>query len=196
MRKRRTNLAMSRVEYYNRTYPNIPEVQQAAVNAYTQAVGETNKGATSREINRRLRNGTDDEYVDVASTLISQALAKLPKHEGVVYRGETMSMKKLQERFLDRIGDVVSDKGFVSSSLYEDTPRKFVSHAGVPKSHKRVIFEIQSKNGRNISKISEFNGIFTLENQHEIMFDRRTKFLVKKRRIEEDGIYRIILIEQ
>lgn len=65
-----------------------------------------------------------------------------------------------------------------------------------PKSHKRVIFEIQSKNGRNISKISEFNGIFTLENQHEIMFDRRTKFLVKKRRIEEDGIYRIILIEQ
>lgn len=100
------------------------------------------------------------------------------------------------ERFLDRIGDVVSDKGFVSSSLYEDTPRKFVSHAGVPKSHKRVIFEIQSKNGRNISKISEFNGIFTLENQHEILFDRRTKFLVKKRRIEEDGIYRIILIEQ
>ena len=196
VRKRRTNLAMSRVEYYNRTYPNILEVQQAAVNAYTQAVGETNKGATSREINRRLRNGTDDEYVDVASTLISQALAKLPKHEGVVYRGETMSMKKLQERFLDRIGDVVSDKGFVSSSLYEDTPRKFVSHAGVPKSHKRVIFEIQSKNGRNISKISEFNGIFTLENQHEILFDRRTKFLVKKRRIEEDGIYRIILIEQ
>ena len=196
VRKRRTNLAMSRVEYYNQTYPNIPEVQQAAVNAYTQAVGETNKGATSREINRRLRNGTDDEYVDVASTLISQALAKLPKHEGVVYRGETMSMKKLQERFLDRIGDVVSDKGFVSSNLYEDTPRKFVSHAGVPKSHKRVIFEIQSKNGRNISKISEFNGIFTLENQHEIMFDRRTKFLVKKRRIEEDGIYRIILIEQ
>lgn len=196
VRKRRTNLAMSRVEYYNQTYPNIPEVQQAAVNAYTQAVGETNKGATSREINRRLRNSTEDEYVDVASTLISQALAKLPKHEGVVYRGETMSMKKLQERFLDHIGDVVSDNGFVSSSLYEDTPRKFISHAGVPKNHKRVIFEIQSKNGRDISKISEFNGIFTLENQHEILFDKRTKFLVKKRKVEEDGIYRIILIEQ
>lgn len=196
VRKRRTNLAMSRVEYYNQTYPNIPEVQQAAVNAYTQAVGETNKGATSREINRRLRNSTEDEYVDVASTLINQALAKLPKHEGVVYRGETMSMKKLQERFLDHIGDVVSDNGFVSSSLYEDTPRKFISHAGVPKNHKRVIFEIQSKNGRDISKISEFNGIFTLENQHEILFDKRTKFLVKKRKVEEDGIYRIILIEQ
>lgn len=196
VRKRRTNLAMSRVEYYNKIYPHIPEVQQAAVNAYTQAISSDNKWATSREINRRLRNGTEDEYVDVASRLISQALSRLPKYEGVVYRGETMSIKKLQERFLDHIGDVVSDKGFISSSLYMDTPMKFISHAGIPKSHKRVIFEIQSKNGRNISKISEFNGIFTLENQHEILFDKGTKFLVKKRRIEGDGTYRIILVEQ
>ena len=196
VRKRRTNLAMSRVEYYNKIYPHIPEVQQAAVNAYTQAISSGNKWATSREINRRLRNGTEDEYVDVASRLISQALSRLPKYEGVVYRGETMSIKKLQERFLDHIGDVVSDKGFISSSLYMDTPMKFISHAGIPKSHKRVIFEIQSKNGRNISKISEFNGIFTLENQHEILFDKGTKFLVKKRRIEGDGTYRIILVEQ
>lgn len=196
VRKRRTNLAMSRVEYYNKIYPHIPEVQQAAVNAYTQAISSGNKGATSREINRRLRNGTEDEYVDVASRLISQTLSRLPKYEGVVYRGETMSIKKLQERFLDHIGDVVSDKGFISSSLYMDTPMKFISHAGIPKSHKRVIFEIQSKNGRNISKISEFNGIFTLENQHEVLFDKGTKFLVKKRRIERDGTYRIILVEQ
>lgn len=196
VRKRRTNLAMSRVEYYNKIYPHIPEVQQAAVNAYTQAISSGNKGATSREINRSLRNGTEDEYVDVASRLISQALSRLPKYEGAVYRGETMSIKKLQERFLDHIGDVVSDKGFISSSLYMDTPMKFISRAGIPKSHKRVIFEIQSKNGRNISKISEFNGIFTLENQHEILFDKGTKFLVKKRRIEGDGTYRIILVEQ
>ena len=195
-RKRRTNLAMSRVEYYNKTYPNIPEVQQAAVNAYTQSITCDNKGATSREINRRLRNGTEDEYVSVASRLISQALKKLPVYEGIAYRGETMSMKKLQERFLDHIGEVVSDKGFVSSSLYMDTPKKFILHDGIPKSHKRVIFEIQSKNGRNISKISEFNGIFNPENQHEVLFDKGTKFLVKKRRIEEDGTYRIILIEQ
>ncbi len=196
VRKRRTNLAMSRVEYYNKIYPHIPEVQQAAVNAYTQAISSGNQRATSREITRRLRNGTEDEYVDVASRLISQALSRLPKYEGVVYRGETMSIKKLQERFLDHIGDVVSDKGFISSSLYMDTPMKFISRAGIPKSHKRVIFEIQSKNGRNISKISEFNGIFTLENQHEILFDKGTKFLVKKRRIEGDGTYRIILVEQ
>lgn len=196
VRKRRTNLAMSRVEYYNKIYPHIPEVQQAAVNAYTQAISSINKGATSREINRRLRNGTEDEYVNVASRLISQALSKLPKYEGVVYRGETMSIKKLQERFLDHIGDVVSDKGFISSSLYMDAPMKFISHAGIPKNHKRVIFEIQSKNGRNISKISEFNGIFTLENQHEILFDKRTKFLLPSIPEERNGIIYIKLIEQ
>ena len=195
VRKRRTNLAMSRVEYYNSTYPNIPEVQQAAINAYTQAIGKDNKGATSREINRRLRNGTEDEYVDVASRLISQALKKLPPYEGMVYRGESMSMKKLQERFLDHIGEVISDKGFVSSSLYMDTPKKFISHDGIPKSHKRVIFEIQSKNGRNISKISEFNGIFNPENQHEILFDKRTKFLVLDKDFK-DGVYTIKLVEQ
>lgn len=196
VRKRRTNLAMSRVEYYNKIYPHIPEVQQAAVNAYTQSISSGNKRATSREINRRLRNGTEDEYVNVASRLISQALSRLPKYEGVVYRGETMSIKKLQERFLDHIGDVVSDKGFISSSLYMDTPMKFISHAGIPKNHKRVIFEIQSKNGRNISKISEFNGIFTLENQHEILFDKRTKFLLPSIPEERNGIIYIKLIEQ
>lgn len=197
VRKRRTSLAMSRVEYYNNAYPDIPEVQQAAVNAYTQAVGKDNKEATSREINRRLRNGIEDEYVDVASQLISQALAKLPKYEGVVYRGETMSMAKLRGRFLDHIGEVVSDKGFVSSSRYMNTPMKFISHVGISKSDKRVIFEIQSKNGRDISRISEFNGIFNPENQHEILFDKGTKFLVlPDYKIDSSGNYRIKLIEQ
>lgn len=197
VRKRRTKLAMSRVEYYNKTYPNIPEVQQAAINAYTQSIGTMNRGATSREINRRLRNGTEDGYVDVASKLISQGLTKLPIYNGIAYRGETMSMKKLQERFLDHVGEVVSDKGFFSSSRYMETPMKFISHDGVPKSHKRVIFEIQSKNGRNISKISEFNGIFTSENQHEILFDKGTKFLVSPDyKIDGNGNYRIKLIEQ
>lgn len=196
VRKRRTNLAMSRVEFYNKGYPDIPEVQLAAINAYTQAATTGNKGATSREINRRLRNGTEDDYVEAASTLISQGLKELPSHQGVVYRGETMSMAKLQERFLDHIGGIVSDKGFFSASLYLDTPQKFISHDGVPKSHKRVIFEIQSKNGRDISRISEFNGIFTDENQHEILFDKQTKFLIPSKPETKNGIVYISLIEQ
>ena len=195
-RKRRTNLAMSRVEYYNKVYPDIPEVQLAAVNAYTQAVVKGNNGATSREINRRLRNGTADEYVTAASTLISSALQKLPEYTGVTYRGETMTMNKLQERILSHVGETISDKGFFSTSRYTDTPMKFITHDGVPKSHKRVIFEIQGKNGRDISKISEFNGIFTTENQHEVLFDKGTKFFVSPDMKTENGILKIKLIEQ
>lgn len=66
----------------------------------------------------------------------------------------------------------------------------------IPKSHKRVIFEIQSKNGRNISKISEFNGIFNPENQHEVLFDKGTKFWVSPDMKTENGILKIKLIEQ
>lgn len=196
VRKRRTKLAMSRVEYYNKIYPDIPEVQQAAINAYTQAVTNGNKGATSREINRRLRKEAEDNYVDAASKLISEGLKKLPEYEGTVYRGETMSMNRLKGRFLNYIGGIVSDKGFVSSSKYMETPMKFISHDGIPQSHKRVIFEIQSKKGHDISKISEFNGIFTEEDQHEILFDKQTKFFVSPNYTIENGIYTIKLIEQ
>lgn len=196
VRKRRTNLAMSRVEYYIKTYPDIPEVSLAAINAYTQSVTSGNNRATSREINRRLRNNTEDEYVKVASSLISKGLKDIPKYTGIVYRGETMSMNKLKDRFLNHIGEVISDKGFISSSIYKDTPIKFISHDGVPKSHKKVIFEIQSKNGRNISKISEFNGIFNPENQHEVLFDKGTKFLLSSIPEERNGIVYIKLIEQ
>ena len=82
------------------------------------------------------------------------------------------------------------------ANAISDEP-EIVAHDGIPKNHKRVIFEIQSKNGRNISKISEFNGIFNPENQHEVLFDKRTKFLVvPDYKIDDDGFYRIKLIEQ
>ena len=42
-----------------------------------------------------------------------------------------------------------------------------------------------------------FNGIFNPENQHEVLFDKRTKFLVvPDYKIDDDGFYRIKLIEQ
>ena len=88
----------------------------------------------------------------MASTLISQALAKLPKHEGIVYRGETMSMKKLQERFLNHIGEVVSDKGFVSSSLYEDTPRSLFPMPEYLKAIKGLSLKFRVKMGEILVK--------------------------------------------
>lgn len=194
VRKWRTEIAMSRIEYLKSIYPNIREVQLAAVNAYTQTVRVGNKNSTSREINRKLRNGAKDEYVEIASGLISECLISLPKYKGVSYRGISLSSKKLSETYLVNIGEVIEEKGFTSSSKLYSVAEEFISHDGIKKNHKKIILAIKGGNGRDISKISEYNGIFTAENQQEILFDKSTKFLVEGCRID-NGIYYINLKE-
>lgn len=194
VRKGRTNLAMSRVEYYNKLYPNIREVELAAINAYTQPVIKGNKNATSRFINTRLRRGVEDEYVETSAKLISKALDKLPKYDGIVYRGLTLSKKKFNEIYLNNLGKVIADKGFLSTSMLKVVLIGFITHDRDPKSHIKCMLEIRSKTGRNISKISEFNGIFREPNQYEVLFDSSTKFILESMR-KEDGIMYLKLVE-
>lgn len=194
VRKGRTNLAMSRILELKEIYPNIPEVRLAAINAYTQSTVSGNKGATYREINKRLRNYSYNDYVDIASSLISLGLKDLPTYNGVVYRGTHMSYKKLEELYLNNLGGTIQEKAFLSSSMFIDTPIKFLSYDGIPKSHKKIMFEIQHKNGKDISKISEFNGKFVKENQHEILFDKGTKFKIASIKVNND-IYEIRMEE-
>lgn len=194
VRKGRTKLAMSRIYEMKSFYPNVPEVRLAAINAYTQTIVEGNKGSTYREINKRLRNATENDYVDVASRLISLGLKDMPVYNNVVYRGTHLSKKKLDELYISHIGEVVEEKGFLSASMYKDAPYKFLSYDGIPKSHKRIFFEINHKKGRDISKISEFNGKFTNVNQYEVLFDKGTKFRVQSIELKND-IYEIKLEE-
>ena len=70
-----------------------------------------------------------------------------------------------------------------------------LSYDGIPKSHVKILFEIKSKNGRDISKISEFNGIFTEKNQHEVLFDKGTKFVISSPPVEIDGVMYIKMDE-
>ena len=136
IRKRRTKIAMSRIEYYQSIYPNIPEVRLAAINAYTQAIREGNKCATFREINKRLRNDNTTEYEDVASDLISKGLKDLPKYNDIVYRGTHLSKKKFNELYLSHVGGgVIEEKAFTSTSPSKDIPMQFLSYDGIPKNH-------------------------------------------------------------
>ena len=188
VRKRRTRLAVSRVNYYKSVYPRVSEIRLAAINAYTQAISNGNRGATFREINKRLRNENLTDYVEIASDLISKGLKDLPKYEGKVYRGTHLSKNKFKELYLNHIGESIEEKAFISSSRYKDAPMQFMSYDGIPKSHVKVLFEIYSKNGRDISKISEFNGIFARTNQHEVLFDKGTKFIMTSNPVEIEGI--------
>lgn len=197
IRKGRTRLAMSRVEYYLQANPNIGEVQQAAVNAYTQAERVGNKKANYREINKRLRRETEDEYVDVASELISKCIKQLPKVQGTVYRGEEMSMRLFNELYLSKQGDIVTMKGFTSASRLQSVTETFHSRDGIRKSHSRVVIEIKSKRGRDISSISEFNGKFNETDQKEVLFDYGSRFrIVSIEEIDVDNkMYQLFLEE-
>lgn len=193
VRKGRTDVAMQRsIDSLQKAYSKIPETELGAMHIYTQGAQKGN----FREINRHLRKGTTNDYVDSAVPLISSGLSKLPKVDGTVYRGTTMSMKKLKELYLSKQGQVVEHPFFTSASQSRDVARAFTDYEGVPKSHKRIVFDIQSKNGRDISDISEFNGIFNSKNQREVLFDKGVKYYVSPDIKEESGYYYIKLIEK
>ena len=76
-----------------------------------------------------------------------------------------------------------------------ETTTKFISYDCMPKSHKRSFFN-QEQKWAKFGKISHFIGIFTVENQQEVLFDKGTKYLVDSNVKVKDGVYRITLIEQ
>jgi hypothetical protein len=56
-------------------------------------------------------------------------------------------------------------------------------------------FFVYSRNGRDISKISEFNGIFAPDNQKEVLFDKNTKFRITKQETDKGGTVWIEMTE-
>jgi hypothetical protein len=56
-------------------------------------------------------------------------------------------------------------------------------------------FAIHSRNGRDISNISEFNGIFAPDNQKEVLLDKNTKFRITKQKTDKDGTVWIEMTE-
>lgn len=118
----------------------------------------------------------------------------MPKYNDIVYRGTHLSKKKFNELYLSHVGGVMEEKAFTSTSPSKDISMQFLSYDGIPKNHVKILFEIHGKNGRDISKISEFNGIFTETNQKEVLFDKGTKFVLKKTEIR-NGIYEIRMEE-
>ena len=114
---------------------------------------------------------------------------------GSVYRGTHLSKKQFEEFYLSHMGEVIVEKSVTSTSMFKEAPLQFLSYEGVPKSHVKILFEIHGKNGRDISKISEFNGIFTEQNQYEVLFDKGTKFLIPSPPVETDGIMQLKLVE-
>jgi hypothetical protein len=188
---RKTQEAIQRViEQLAKLYPEVPNTELAAIHHYTKS------GGNYRQLNKQMENGTLTDFNRAAQTLITQGLEKLPVYHGMVYRGMIIKRDVFDKAFAGEKGDIIKHNRFISSSMDKHIAKQFASHTPLKKNEISVFVEIQSKNGRNISKISEKNGTFVHENQKEILFLNNTKFEILEKTYNGDNQVFLKLIEQ
>lgn len=143
--------------------PMTPE-EKLALNNYTRAAYMV--------INRGLRNGSQDSYVNNQADQVTQALAALKPYSGKVVRGDTLPTEQLD---VYQPGNVVVQKQFWSASRTIPFPGN-------------VQFTIESKTGKRIARYSSHRA------EAEVLFDQGTIFRVLSRDFV-DGVWQIKLEE-
>jgi len=162
--------------------------ESAAVFSYT--------GAGSRGLNRELREGTLEQYEGLTKLAndLDAALSKLPKYEGMVYRGLRFDNEGQRSTFmLDLIHS--SDKGpvvfrdFASSSVLEDKAREF---SGM---RRGILMHIKSKNGRVLGVYSRYSGTAEKGDEEEVLFGRDSLFTMTNFDKDREGLVHVFLEE-
>ena len=133
-------------------------------------------GHSAQQINAELRSNKPSLKALSFARILNRALNKLPSYKGKVWRDIDLPEKTLAKY---SVGEVVTEKGFVSSS--RDEFERFDS----ARPHRLLI---HSKNGKIIEKIS------VLPLEYEVLFKSGTKFKVLKR-TQEKGYLLIELQE-
>lgn len=111
--------------------------------------------------------------------LFASVLNKLPKERIIqnqkVYRGLALPTEHLNVTYSK--GAIIEELGFVSSSLDRTVADDF-SYGNID--HERVIFVINSKNGRLISNLFKKSPAYTSDtiDEMEVIFLPRTKFKI------------------
>lgn len=186
-RARSTAEAMERATaLLNTLYPAIQNTELAALHHYTQ------QGGNYRQLNKQLDKGSLTDFNAASASLMAKALEGLPKFRGTVYRGAIMKRTEYERLYVGK--DEVKHAIFTSSTKTPAVALRFASYRDLKKMEVRVLFEIQSKNGREISDISEFNGKFASEDQREVLFTNGTRFKIVKHEISGQEV-RITLVE-
>ena len=156
-----------------------------AIVAYTAEVAEEVNGAVDDNIyfllNRALRQRKEDPapFLSWKGYLfyLMRALAKLPKFEGVVYRGGNSGIdQKTVSRDYTR-GRPIQWAAFSSTSTSLPTTKNFVNK------HSGVIFKISVLTGRDICAYSFF------PKESEILLSPNTQFTVVSEMYQDDEGY-------
>lgn len=138
--------------------PGLSVGECAHVVAYT--------GSAYKDTNSQLRAGVMDEQTWKHASHLNKALSKLPPHRGQVYRKATLDTKDAD---LYKSGFIVEERGFTSTA----------KSSGVWNGN--VHFIIESKTGRDISKISSHPG------EQEVLFRSGTRFRITKAEKTQGG---------
>lgn len=112
-----------------------------------------------RRLNRPLREGDGaevDPEIQAQADRLSAALRKCPTYQGDVFRGTNLTDAEV-EKYVP--GSVVEERAFTSTS-------KDAGFAG------DTAFFIESRTGRDIESLSTYPA------EHEVLFDRSTRFEV------------------
>ena len=178
--------------YLQEKYYDIPNTEVAAIYHYTR--GDI---SAFRRLNKQLRNGELSSFNEAFSELLSAGLNKVPEYQGEVYRVLILNRTNLDNwlELCDAKREIVF-RGFTSTSISREiVERDFLGNMHKNKNERFCCLQIRSKKGQNISEISQFNGIFTNQNQQEVLFDKGSAFRFLGFEKDADGIYRFILEE-
>lgn len=189
---RNAQAAMQQVlEKLKGLYPDIPNTELAAIHHYTR------NGGNYRQLNKQMDNNTLSDFNMASRALIVKGLDKLPVYQGTVYRGAIMKRTDFERVYGGDIGSVVKQDRFVSSSRDMNIAMDFATRdqSKMRNSQIQVFIKIQSKNGRDIERISEFNGIFATNNQREVLFGSNTSFRIVSRKTLSNGIVELKMVE-
>ncbi|WP_041575017.1 hypothetical protein [Pseudobdellovibrio exovorus] len=162
---------------------SVEENQWGAI-LYQYSAGEDCGGEPMYEVvNRELRDSLPDSEETVLWTQKMRfALSKLPRYEGLSFRGTRLSEERIANYY--RIGELAKDAAFISTSLSLDVGFRFAKHSAVytePESTDEstdgkvgLIMVILGKTGRPISYFAN-----TYSHEQEILFANGTQMVVE-----------------
>lgn len=134
------------------------------------------------DINFYLRNGGEpkEEFFERYRKVMNSGLDKLESYNGTVYRGSDLSPKVInQYKKAAETGEPYTENYYLSTSKYRDTAFE-----------RNTIYEIKSKNGKQIEELSYFS------QEKEVLFKEGTQFRIKSVYFDENINRNVIEMEE
>lgn len=161
--------------YFANFLPKLSAEEKAIIFKYTDDGYES--------LNEMLRDSKGTK-ISKFGEYLEFVLSKLENYEGVVYRGTKYSTYKLEKYWL-----AYQNKEIIIEHAFSSTSQRI----GVARQYGTIIFEIFSKNGKSIEKVSKF-GLNSGQNEYEVLFQRDSKFLVTG--FDKQDIYTLITMKE